>query len=46
MNFIGKYDGVMAAQRSLNIGHCTIKKYANIGGEYKGYIFSYERLID
>lgn len=45
-NFIGKYDGVMAAQRTLKISHSTIKKYANIGGVYNGYIFSYERLID
>ena len=36
----------MAAQKALNIGHSTIKKYAKIGGKYKGYIFSYERLID
>jgi hypothetical protein len=37
---------VMAAQRTLKISHSTIKKYANIGGVYNGYIFSYERLID
>lgn len=45
-NFICKYDGVMAAQRALNISHSTIKSYAKIGGIYKGYIFSYERLRD
>ncbi len=45
-NFIGKYDGVMVAQRALNISHSTIKKYANLSGVYKGYIFSYERLTD
>jgi hypothetical protein len=45
-NFIGKYDGVMVAQRALKISHSTIKNYAKIGGTYKGYIFSYERLID
>ena len=39
-----KYDGVTEAQRALNINHSIIKKYANIGGIYKGYIFSYERL--
>jgi hypothetical protein len=44
-NFIGKYDGVMEAQRALNISHSTIKNYAKIGGVYKGYIFSYERLV-
>ena len=42
----GKYDGVMVAQRALKISHCTIKNCAKIGGTYKGYIFSYERLID
>lgn len=45
-NFIGKYDGVMDAQRALKISHSTIKIYAKVGGTYKGYIFSYERLID
>ena len=35
-----------AAQRALKISHSTIKKYANVGGAYNGYIFSYERLID
>jgi len=44
--FIGKYEGVMAAQRALKISHSTIKKYAKVGGAYSGYIFSYERLID
>lgn len=45
-NLIGKYDGVLAAQRTLKISHSTIKKYAKIGGVYNDYIFSYERLID
>jgi hypothetical protein len=36
----------MVAQRALKISHSTIKNYAKIGGTYKGYIFSYERLID
>ena len=44
--FRGKYEGVMAVQRALKISHSTIKKYANVGGAYNGYIFSYERLID
>jgi group I intron endonuclease len=44
--FISKYDGVMAAQRALNISHSTIKSYAKIGGAYNGYIFSYERLME
>lgn len=42
--FLGKYDGVKAAERALNISHLTIKGYAKIKGDYKGYIFSYERL--
>ena len=45
-NFIGKYDGVMHVQRTFNINHSIIKKYANIAGVYKGYIFSYVRLRD
>nr|QYB19405.1 GIY-YIG endonuclease [Monilinia fructicola]QYB19466.1 GIY-YIG endonuclease [Monilinia fructicola]QYB19528.1 GIY-YIG endonuclease [Monilinia fructicola]QYB19590.1 GIY-YIG endonuclease [Monilinia fructicola]QYB19652.1 GIY-YIG endonuclease [Monilinia fructicola] len=44
-NFLAKYDGVMEAQRALNISHSTIKNYAKIGGVYRGYIFSYERLV-
>jgi group I intron endonuclease len=44
--FLAKYDGVKDAERALNINHCTIKKYASIGSEYNGYIFSYERLED
>nr|AFD95922.1 intron-encoded GIY-YIG endonuclease [Talaromyces stipitatus] len=44
--FIGKYEGVTDAQKALNISHSTIKKYANVAGVYKGYIFSYERLIN
>jgi group I intron endonuclease len=44
--FLEKYEGVMAAQRALKISHSTIKKYANVGGAYNGYIFSYNRLID
>lgn len=45
-NFICKYEGVTQAQVALNINHGTIKKYAAVSGEYKGYIFSYERLND
>ena len=43
-NFVGKYDGVMDAQRALKISHITIKKYALGSGTINGYIFSYERL--
>jgi len=45
-NFLGKYEGVMDAQRKLKISHLTIKNKAKIAGVYKGYIFSYERLND
>ena len=45
-NFIGKYEGVMAASRALKISHLTIKNHANVGGIYRNYIFSYVRLID
>lgn len=44
--FIGKYLGVMDAERTFNINHSIIKKYASVGGAYKGYIFSYERILD
>lgn len=44
-SFLAKYDGVMEAQRALKISHSTIKNYAKIGGAYKGYIFSYDRLV-
>jgi group I intron endonuclease len=45
-NFIGKYNGVKDAERAFNINHSIIKKYASIGGTYKGYIFSYERILN
>jgi len=45
-NFLGKYEGVMHAQKELNISHETIKKYALLIKPYKGYIFSYERVKD
>lgn len=41
---LNKYDGVMCAQRALNINHCTIKKHAKINSKYNNYIFSYELL--
>ena len=45
-NFFNKYDGVTDAQRALGINHSIIKKYAKISGEHRGYIFSYERLMN
>jgi hypothetical protein len=44
--FLNKYEGVTDAQRALNINHSIIKRYAKISGEYRGYIFSYERLMN
>ena len=40
---MGKFEGVMDAQRALKVSHSTIKNYAKLGGTYKKYIFSYER---
>jgi len=42
--FIGKYMSVKDAERTFNINHSIIKKYASLGSVYKGYIFSYERI--
>jgi len=36
----------MDAQRTLKVSHYIIKNYAKVGGTYKEYIFSYERLVD
>lgn len=44
LNFISKFDGVKDAERTLNINHSVIKKYASINGKYNEYIFSYERI--
>lgn len=43
--FIRKFEGVTHAQKELNINHDIIKKYALLSAPYKGYIFSYERLL-
>lgn len=42
--FLCKYAGVTEAQKALGISHLTIKNNANLNGQYKGYIFSFERL--
>jgi group I intron endonuclease len=42
--FICRFEGVMHAQKELNISHDTIKKYALVNKPHEGYIFSYERL--
>lgn len=41
---IGKYEGLKEAERVFKINHSVIKKYAHVGGIYKGYLFTYERL--
>ena len=43
--FIRKFEGVTHAQRELNINHDIIKKYALLNSPYKGYIFSFDRLV-
>lgn len=43
--YIRQYDGVVNASKELNISPGIIKKYAKINKPYKGYIFSYERLL-
>ena len=44
--FLAKYDGVMDARRAFENVSSYYKKHAKIGDVYKGFIFSYERLID
>ena len=42
--FLAKYNGIMIAEKALNISHDTIKiNIVNIT-TYKGYKFSYHRL--
>lgn len=43
--FLCKFEGVMHAEKEFKINHETIKKYALLNTPYKGYIFSYERLL-
>lgn len=43
---IRTFDGVTHAQKELNINHEIIKKHALLSTSYKGYFFTYERLID
>ena len=44
--FLCKYDGVMSAERALNINHVTISKNIVNNTVYKGYRFSYHRIED
>lgn len=43
--FLCKYEGVVSASKELNIAATTIRNCANKNKSYKGFIFSYERLI-
>lgn len=44
--FIKKFDGIMIAEKELNIRHEIIKSHANklVPTPYNGYLFSYHRL--
>lgn len=44
--FLCKYDGVMSAEKALNISHDTINKNIVNNTIYKGYKFSYHRIED
>lgn len=44
--FICRYNGIMEAQRALNISHETIKLNIENNTMYKGYTFSYHRISD
>lgn len=42
--FLCKYEGIMSAEKALNISHDTIKKNIEKNSIYKGYTFSYHRI--
>jgi len=46
--FLCKFEGVTQASKELNMNHCLIKNNACLAGNasIKGYIFSYDRLIN
>jgi hypothetical protein len=44
--FLGKYDGIMSVEKALKISHETIKKNIENNTIYKGYNFSYHRILD
>lgn len=44
--FVCKYNGIMSAEKALKISHDTIKKVVNKNISYKGYTFSYHRVLD
>jgi len=43
--FLMKFNGIMEAERELNIRHEVINKYIQLGTAYNGYLFSHHRLI-
>jgi group I intron endonuclease len=44
--FLAKYTVIIEADTKLGIRHEKLKEYANLKLPYKGYIFSYHRLLD
>lgn len=44
--FLCKYEGIISAKKALNISHDTIKHNIEKGTIYKGYRFSYHRVLD
>ena len=42
--FLCKYEGIMSAEKALNISHDTIKNSIVKNTTYKGYTFSYHRI--
>jgi len=44
--YIKSYDGIIEAEKELNIRHEIIKKSIITNKEINGYIFSYHRLLN
>lgn len=44
--FLCKYEGIMSAEKALNISHDTIKNSIVNNTTYKGYTFSYHRISE
>jgi len=42
--FLQKFDGILAAEKALNISHDTIKSNIEKNTTYRGYRFSYHRI--
>lgn len=43
--FLFKFDGILEAQKALNISHDTIKLYLDSGKVYNNYLFSSHRVL-